>query len=152
MAGRREASHVDPDLGQDDFRSPVVDAWDGIQEPDLSCERDEAPLDLLGEPLDSVLEILDVREQLTDEERVVRVKVTLQRFAKLRELLAQLAFGELGKDRRIAGAPRRARRASLARRPRARPRPPSSSLTPASWRTLSRRWTSRVRSWMSALR
>jgi hypothetical protein len=55
------------------LRGALVDAGDGVEEVDLSRERGEALLDLSREPLDSVLEILDVREQFAHDERVVRL-------------------------------------------------------------------------------
>ena len=61
-------------------------------------------LDLLGEPLDGILEILDVGEQLADQQGVVCAEAAFQCLAQLRELLAELALGELRERGRIPSA------------------------------------------------
>jgi hypothetical protein len=83
VSGRRKARHVRADLRQDDFRGAPIDTGDGVEQPDLSRERGEAALDLLREPVDGVLEVLDVREQLADEKRVVLAEAALERLAQL---------------------------------------------------------------------
>jgi hypothetical protein len=47
--------------------------------------------------------MLDGREQLAGEERVVRMEAAAQGLPQLRELLAQLTVGEHGQHGRIAG-------------------------------------------------
>jgi hypothetical protein len=104
MPRGREAGHVGPDLGQDDFGGAPVDTREGVEQLDLRRQRGEALLDLPRQPLDGVLEVLNVREQFPDDERMVRAEAPLQGLAQLGELLAQLAAGEVGQRRRIPGA------------------------------------------------
>jgi hypothetical protein len=74
MSRGREAGHVGPDLGQDDFGGAPVDTREGVEQLDLRRQRGEALLDLPRQPLDGVLEVLNVREQFTDDERMVRAE------------------------------------------------------------------------------
>jgi len=46
VARGREPAHIDADLGDDDLRCQVTDAWDGAQQADRLAERVEVAVHL----------------------------------------------------------------------------------------------------------
>jgi hypothetical protein len=77
---------------------------DTHQQVTLSRERGDLLLDLRGEPLDRLIEEVDVREDLADDQRVLVPEATDERLAQRRDLLAQLAVCQVREDLGIGGA------------------------------------------------
>ena len=115
-------------------------------------ERADLLLDGVREPVDLLVQEVDVREDRPDPERVMRVEVPGERFTQLRDLLAHLPARELGEHVRVSRA--RDERASSVSRPDLpiTPAATQSRLIPASSRALWSRLTSRERSWICVLR
>ena len=144
-----ELRHVGADLGDQQLGGPLVHTGDRVKQRHLLRERGDHHINLLGERLDRLVKEVDVSEDLRHDQRVVAGEASLERFAQRRQLDPQPALRELREDPWVVGA----RASSIAR-----PDTPSTldatedSLIPASWSTLSRRCTSRVRSSICALR
>jgi hypothetical protein len=85
-----EAGHVHADLTDDGFGHPLVDARDGGQEVPLAGERGDHPVDLGGEALDGLLQVIEVSEDLADDDGVVVTEPGGQR---------RLQFGILRRSR-----------------------------------------------------
>ena len=66
--------------------------------------RAELGRDGVGEPLDLVVEEVQVGEDRADHERVVVLEAALQRLAQRGQLGAQSALGELGEHDWVGGA------------------------------------------------
>src|SRR3954452_512822 len=100
VSGRREASHIGPDLGEDAFGAAALDADDRAHQFNRGRERADLLLDGVREAVDLVVEEVDVGEDGADPERVMGVEVPGERFLELRDLLAHLAARELREDLR----------------------------------------------------
>jgi hypothetical protein len=77
---------------------------DRAQQLSLGHERGQAPLHVLGQRGDHLLQIVQVHEDLRDDQRVVSLEVPGQRSAQRRKLGAQLAFGQFGEQLGVTGA------------------------------------------------
>jgi hypothetical protein len=66
----------------------------------ISREKGRELLDLRRQRRDRLVEEVDLREHLPDEQRVVAAEAALQRFAQRRDLLTQRALGKLGRGSR----------------------------------------------------
>ena len=97
VPGGREHGHVDADLGDDAPRRCGA-ATPGIVHSSSTAgrERAELLLDRVGEPVDLLVEEVEVGEDRADHQRVMGVEAALQRLAQRRELRAQPALGEVG--------------------------------------------------------
>src|SRR4051812_1243340 len=77
-----------------------------VQSSSTACaKRGDALLDRLREPVDLLVQEVQVREDRADQQRVQVVKAALERLLELRQLLTQPALGQLGEDLGI-GRPR----------------------------------------------
>jgi hypothetical protein len=103
------------------------------------------------EPVDLLVEEVDVREYRADPERVMGVEATLERLAQRRDLLRICARA---RSARISGSVVPATSASSMSRPDLpmMSAATQSSLIPASSKALCSRLTSRERSWICVLR
>ena len=79
MAGGREHRHVGADLGEDVLRGAGLDPGERAQQLNMRLERAQYLLDRVGEPLDLLIEEVQVREDRADQQRVVGVEAALQR-------------------------------------------------------------------------
>jgi hypothetical protein len=70
----------------------------------LEAIRGELGLDRLGEQLDLLVEEVQVGEDRPDQERVVCIKATLERFAQRCDLRAHPALGQIGQDLGVSRA------------------------------------------------
>jgi len=104
VLGGWEHAHVDADLGDQDLGGALLDARDRHQQVTVRRERAELLLDLGREPVDRLVEEVDVREDLPDDQRVLVGEAADQRLAQRRDLLAQLATCELCEHVRIGRA------------------------------------------------
>ena len=104
MSGGGEAAHVDADLSDHDLGGASGDAGNRGGERNAELDRAELLLDRLGEPVDVLIEEVEVLEDRADHERVVRLEATLQGFAQRGDLGAQPALGEVGQHLGIGGA------------------------------------------------
>jgi len=92
----REHAHVGADLGDQHLGGAALDAGDRAQQLNRRLERVNLLLDPTGQRVDVLLEFLDVREHPLEQEGVVLGEAVGERLAQLRQLLAQLALGQLG--------------------------------------------------------
>ena len=92
MLGGGERAHVDADLGDQHLGGALLDAGDRHQQVTLAGERGDPLLDLGRQPVDRLVEEVDVREDLADDQRVLGVEAALERLAQRGDLLAQLAL------------------------------------------------------------
>ena len=99
-----ETAHVGADLGQQHLGGALVDAGDRVEQLELTGERAGQLLDPLRQRLDGLIEEVDLREHLPDEQRVVAGEATLERFSERGDLRAQRALGELGEHVWVVGA------------------------------------------------
>ena len=113
--GGRERAHVDADLGDQHLGGALLDAGDRHQQLTLAGERGDPLLDLVREPVDRLVEEVDVREDLPDDQRVLGLEAALERLAERGDLLAQLPVREVGEHVGVGRALRPARRASRGR-------------------------------------
>src|SRR5207245_10432770 len=65
-----EAIHVGAQLGDDHLRGALGDARNRAQKLTLALERAHALLDLCRERADRLVQVLDVRKQMGDQQRV----------------------------------------------------------------------------------
>jgi hypothetical protein len=63
MACRRERGHVRADLGDDDLGGALLHAGNAAQQPDRRLERGDALLDGVREPVDLLVEEVQVGER-----------------------------------------------------------------------------------------
>ena len=68
---RRESGHVGADLGEDALGAASLDADDRAQQLNRRRERADLVLDRVREPLDLLVEEIDVREDRPDPQSVV---------------------------------------------------------------------------------
>ncbi len=95
MSGGRELGHVTARFGDEDLGGTTRDARDRAQQLDLPiAERAQLLLDRFREPVDRLVEEVDVGEYLPDNQRVLGAEAPLQCFTQRRQLLAQLATRE----------------------------------------------------------
>ena len=118
MARGGEHAHVEADLGDDVLRGAGLDPAKRAQQVNRWLKRAQLFLDRVREPLDLLIEEVEVREDRADQQRVLGVEATLERLAQRRELRAQPALGQLGQHLGIGRALDTARRASPGRRRR----------------------------------
>src|SRR3954449_408523 len=157
--GGREAGHVRADLGQDALGGPLTDPGDrgepvtgpGERDTGLAGVRGDERVDALVELLDGALQVADVLQGESDQQRVVLAEAAAQRLPQGRDLVPQLS---LASSARTTGSRSPATSAASI----ARPETPStseateSSLMPASSSVLAIRWPSAVCAWISRLR
>jgi hypothetical protein len=92
------------DLGQDDLGGAPLDARNRAQQVNGRGEGDQALLDGVREPLDLLVQEVQVGEDRADQQRVDGVEAALQRLSQLGQLLAQATLGEIGEDVGVGGA------------------------------------------------
>jgi hypothetical protein len=105
MSGGGEHAHVGADLSDHRLSGAGGDAGDrGGQRDGRLPGRAQLGLDRLRQLGDVLVQEVQVREDRTDDQRVVGLKAALERFFELGELLAQKALGEVGEHLGIGGA------------------------------------------------
>ena len=115
MALAREAGHVGADLGDDVLGAAPLDSRDRAEELNGPFERGDLCSDHLGEPLDLLVEEVEVGEDRTDQQRMQLIEAALKRLAQRRQLLAQLPGVSARRAARGPSCRRPARRASRGR-------------------------------------
>ncbi|MCA1680322.1 MAG: hypothetical protein LC777_15905, partial [Actinobacteria bacterium] len=98
MPGCGEDAHVGADLGDDDFGGAPLNARDAAQQLNGRIERGDAILDRVREPVDLLIEEVQVREDRPDQQRVQVVEAAFEGVAERGDLLAQAALGEIGEQ------------------------------------------------------
>jgi len=83
---RRKPRHVRADLGQDRRRGGRLDARQRLRQRDLLVIGAEAVRDLLLQGGDRLLQEVNVRQDVREQRRVVRLHAASQRLAQLRQL------------------------------------------------------------------
>src|SRR5262249_20536355 len=86
----REDAHVGADLGDQALGAAALDAGDRAEQLNGGRERADLLLDRLREPVDLLVEEVDVGEDRPDPGRVQPVEAALQRLPQQRQLPAQL--------------------------------------------------------------
>ncbi len=104
MTPDAEDAHVGPDLGDDDLRAAPLNTGDRAQQFNVRSERAGLLLDRVGEPVDLLVQEIDVREDRTDPQGMHLVKAALKGLAQRGELDPQAALGEVGQNLRVGGA------------------------------------------------
>jgi hypothetical protein len=99
-----ECAHITAGLGDQHLSGSTGDAGDRAQQLDRWRQRSQLLLDRVGEFADRFVEVVDVREDAPDDQRVLRVEAALERFAERREFGAQLALSEVSEHVGVTGA------------------------------------------------
>jgi hypothetical protein len=96
VPGRGEAAHVKPALGDQHLRGAHRHPGDRAQQLDDPLVWSEQLLDLLVQHRDRVIERVDVRDQLGDDDpMMVNLEAALERLSELRNLRAHPALRQL---------------------------------------------------------
>jgi hypothetical protein len=103
MPGGGEASHVDPDLGEDDLSGAPVHTRDRAKQGQQRGERGDHLGDLTAQSLDRLVQVVQVCQQLGHQQPVVTRDPPLESFPQRRQLVTQTAPGQLGQDLGIGG-------------------------------------------------
>jgi hypothetical protein len=104
MLGRREDRHVDPDLRDDHFGRALADPADSVEARQFVRERGDALVAVAADGRDRLIQVVDVREELTDEKGVMKAAAPHQCLAQDRQLGAEPAAGQVGQHFRIRRA------------------------------------------------
>jgi hypothetical protein len=111
---RCERGHVAAGLGEDDLGGAASDAGDRAQQLDRRASGPSCALNRGREVIERLVEVIDVREDAPDHERVLGVEAAFQRLLEGGQFLAQLAAREIGQHAADRSSRTRARRASRA--------------------------------------
>src|SRR5664279_489365 len=68
----REPAHVHTDLGNNHFRRPKIDPRDGVEEVNRLGKRDHHLRYIGAQPIDGLIDVLEVCEYLANEQTVGR--------------------------------------------------------------------------------
>ena len=104
MPGGGKAGHIHPDLGDDDRGGNRSDAGYLIQPCRCCRERDQMRLDLVVEGGDIGLGAVDAVQHPGQQEPVMIIEVTVERFLKAGDLGAHPGAGHLRQHVRVAFA------------------------------------------------
>jgi len=83
MARAGEHGHVPAGFGPQDFCRAPVHSGNGIEPSDLLIKRAQSLLDLVAEPFDSSLQIINLRQMLRDQKALMRFKPARERLHQL---------------------------------------------------------------------
>ena len=103
MARARKGAHVHAHLRNDHFRGAPIDPRDAIQASQLFRKRGEGALNFRAEGADRFVQIVQMRQELANEEGMMRPKAAGQCRAEGGQLAAQPAPREVGQERGIGG-------------------------------------------------
>ena len=104
VPGAGEDAHVRADLGDDHFGGAPLNTRDAAQQLNGRVERGDALLDRVRQPVDLLIEEVQVREDRADQQRVQIVEAALQGFPKRGDLLTQAPLREIGEHLGISRA------------------------------------------------
>ena len=104
MAIAGEAAHVDADLGNEDFRRPLIHPGNGIEALYGISEGGEERRNALAERGHCSFEVVEMGQDLGRQKSVVRAEVTRERLPQGREFGPHAATCQLGQDRGITRA------------------------------------------------
>jgi hypothetical protein len=90
VPGSGKAAHVGADLSDHGLGGAFGDAGDRGGRGDARCERAELLPDRVREPVDVLIQEVQVGEDRADHQCVVGLEAALQRLAQLRQLLRSL--------------------------------------------------------------
>jgi hypothetical protein len=96
--------NVGADHGDDRLGGALADPGDGVQPVTRHRERGDHLLDAVVEAGDGALQVLQVRQRQPHQQGVMLAEASGERLAQLRQLLAELALGQLGQHHRVAFA------------------------------------------------
>src|SRR5207245_7269289 len=92
MAGRWKHRHVRADLGEDRLSRSALDPGDRHPALNLWGERAELLLDVGANGGDRLLEVVEVREDLAEQERMVGAEAARERLAQRRGLALKMSL------------------------------------------------------------
>src|SRR6185312_12295839 len=92
-----KSAHVPAGFGPQDFCRAPVHSGNGIEPGDLLLKRAQSLLDLVAEPFDSSLKIINLRQLLRDQKALMRFKPPRERLHQLLALLFESTLGQTGK-------------------------------------------------------
>src|SRR5215472_7545108 len=87
MPRRREHTHVDAELGDEDLRGALVHAGDDVEASQLVCKGGDHRVDLGAHRLDRLVEVVEVGQDLRDQKGVVPTEASDQRLPQGGQLL-----------------------------------------------------------------
>src|SRR6266516_2463967 len=90
-----KTSNVRADFGQEDLDGALADARDRVQPLNLVLKRAQSLSDLLTQLLDQFVQAVEMGELVRDEKPLVGSDAPRQRTLELRQLGAQIAFGQI---------------------------------------------------------
>jgi len=93
MAGGREDRHVGADLGDDVLRGAGLDPAERAQQLNGGLERAQLFLDRVGQPLDLLIQEVQVSQDRADQQRPPGVEASLERLLELRERSSRIGLG-----------------------------------------------------------
>ena len=89
VAGGREHAHVDAELGDQYFGGALVDARDRVEVFHRLGERFDECRHLCAERIDQLVQVVNVRQEVTEQKGMMGPEPTDERLAKSGNLLAQ---------------------------------------------------------------
>src|ERR1035438_2313185 len=95
-AGRAKPAHVHANLGYHYFRRPKINPRDGVEEVNRPGERGDHRRYVVAQPLNGLIDVLQVCEQLADKQPGRWWGPAAERFSQRRQLLTQLALSQFG--------------------------------------------------------
>jgi hypothetical protein len=104
MAIAGEAAHVDADLGNEDFRRPLIHPGNRIEALHRVGEGGQERRNALAERGYRSFEVVEMRQDLSRQKGVVRAEVTRERLPQGWEFGPHAATCQLSQDRGIARA------------------------------------------------
>ena len=101
----RERTHIHPDFRHEDLRYPLIHSRDRLHKLDILQKRADTILHLLGHLFNGLVQKIQMRENLSQQEAMMRKKPPLKSLSQNRQFLSQSSSGQLRQSFR-AGAPR----------------------------------------------
>src|SRR5579859_8225641 len=101
-----KASQVSADFGNQCLSGASAYARNGVQVPQRRLERAQPLGHLRTHPLDQLVQRVEMRQLLCEQEALVDPDTASEGALQLRQLVAELAFGQLRECRRIAATRR----------------------------------------------
>ena len=92
----REDDHVESEFGHEVFSAVAADARNRVQSLDHWRETGEESSDLLGERVQGFIEVIQVGEDVTGQEGMMRTEAARECFAQGGQLAAEAAAREVG--------------------------------------------------------
>src|SRR6266852_1050692 len=99
-----EAAQIGSDLGYHDLGRPPTEARDGVHPFHYVFDRLHPLGNFAAQLVNQLVQTVQVRQLLGEQETVVRPKLALQGLLQLRNLLPQLVLGQIRQHHRVGGS------------------------------------------------